>query len=321
MQGKTGKGNVAERDEWYARLAELAEDGGSFEQLGRRHSALFVEDGPTLLVTFEMARPLRSSADQLPLGTLLAEESGWSHLALLSEANDWFRDPKVYGYFDRLVDDGFFEEFDRIVFYGAGPCGYAAAAFSVAAPGATVIALAPQATLDPRVTEWDPRFAKHRRLSFTDRYGYAPDMLEAADHAYVLYDPLSDLDAMHAALFTRPNVSKLRCRYLDGSIESDLIKMGVLGDLIDAACEGKLEEQVFHRLFRARRDNPLYLRRLLARLDQDARLYLVALLCRNVSERIRAPRFRKRLASVKEELAAQGRALPWSADEDTDKAE
>jgi hypothetical protein len=50
---------------------------------------------------------------------------------------------------------GFFDDFDQVVFYGAGQCGYAAAAFSVATPGATVVAIQPQATLDPRVTEWD----------------------------------------------------------------------------------------------------------------------------------------------------------------------
>ena len=64
----------------------------------------------------------------------------------------WFRYPKVHAYFNRLVDDGFFDDLDKVVFYGAGPCGYAAATFSVAAPGATVVAIQPQATLDPRVT-------------------------------------------------------------------------------------------------------------------------------------------------------------------------
>ena len=40
----------------------------------------------------------------------------------------------VYGFFDQILDDGFFDEFDTIIFYGAGPCGYAATAYSVAAP-------------------------------------------------------------------------------------------------------------------------------------------------------------------------------------------
>ena len=112
---------------------------------------------------------------------------------MVAEGQSWFRDPAVFAYFDRLVDDGFFDEFERVIFYGAGPCGYAAAAYSVAAPGATVVAVQPQATLDPRMTEWDDRFVEMRRTSFTDRYGYAPDMLDAADQAFVLYDPISSL--------------------------------------------------------------------------------------------------------------------------------
>lgn len=57
----------------------------------------------------------------------------WSSLSLISEGDTWFRDPAVYRYFDRLVDDRFFEGFDEVLFFGAGPCGYAAAAFSVCA--------------------------------------------------------------------------------------------------------------------------------------------------------------------------------------------
>jgi hypothetical protein len=45
-----------------------------------------------------------------------------------------------------------------------------------------------------------------RRTDFTGRYGYAPDMLDAAEQAYVIYDPYERLDAAYAAMFTRSNV-------------------------------------------------------------------------------------------------------------------
>ena len=45
-----------------------------------------------------------------------------------------------------------------------------------------------------------------RRADFSSRYGYAPDMLDAAEQAYVIYDPCERLDAAHAAMFTRSNV-------------------------------------------------------------------------------------------------------------------
>ncbi len=311
MNTPTGTTPETPRSEWYQTLAGSGEDPGGLEFLGDSHTALYSEGDATLLVSFESGPVLRQRSTTRPIGASLAEDSGWSHLTVFTESGDWFRAQVIYGFFDRLVDDAFFDGFDRVVFYGAGPCGYAAAAFSVAAPGATVIALAPQATLDPRVAEWDPRFTRKRRLNFTDRYGYAPDMLDGAEHAFILYDPANEYDAMHAALFARPNVTRLRCRLLDADLDSRLEEMGILPDLIDAACEGVLDEPVFWRLYRARRNYPPYLRRLLRQLDDDGRSFLAGILCRHVVEDsgLRMPRFRKRFQEFRDELRAQGRSL------------
>ena len=242
-------------DDWLELLEDIGEDHGYFEPLGPDHSAIFIDDTPSLLVTFETIATVRSRATtDAPLGWELATKNKWSQLCLLSHSDTWFRHRAVYQYFDKLVDDGFFDNFDQVVFYGSGACGYAAAAFSVAAPGSTVIVLRPQATLDPRVTEWDKRFDKMRRISFTDRYGYAPDMIEAADRGFVLYDPEIDDDAMHAALFTRSNVTKMRCRFVGGEVEAFLRRMDVLEPLIEGAMAGTLTSTDFYRLFRERRN-------------------------------------------------------------------
>ena len=180
---------------------------------------------------------------------------GWSSLSVMSDGQSWFRDREVYAYFDDLIDDGFFEEFDNVVFYGAGPCGYAAAAYSIAAPGARVLALQPQATLDPRVAEWDERFIRQRRLDFTSRYGYAPDMIDAAQEAFVIYDPEELEDAMHAALFTRPNVHKLRLRHAGGALQFSLRNMKILSRLIALGGTGRLTPEIFAKLARARRED------------------------------------------------------------------
>jgi len=311
MQAEAADDEMSNRA-WFGRLKAVGEEGGFFERLGQTHTAVFIDETRTLLVTFTNSHALDDAPDSLPMGHELASDAGWSLLSIVADRENWFRDPAVYGFFDRLVDDGFFEEFDRVVFYGAGMCGYAAAAFSVAAPGATVIAISPQATLDPRVTEWDPRFMRHRRLSFTDRYGYAPDMLDAAARAFVLYDPYITYDAMHAALFTRPNVTKLRCRWLDGALETDLTGMGILPELIDAACEGHLTPPVFHRLFRARRNHKPYLRRMLTTLEAADRPWLIALMCKNITGRMHAPMFNKRLKQSVKTLANAGKPLPWT---------
>jgi hypothetical protein len=298
---------------WLDRLESIADEHGYFQPLGKRHYAAFIDEKPTLLVTFETIQGIQALSDTAqPMGWELVKAAGWSHLCLLSDGDTWFRDARVYGYFDRLIDDGFFEDFETVIFYGAGPCGYAAAAYSVASPGARVLVVQPQATLDPRVTEWDDRFTEMRRTSFTDRYGYAPDMLDAAEKAFVVYDPAEDLDAMHAALFTRPNVTKLRMRHMGGALQTDLMEMQLLFRLIAKLGADALDENSFAKLYRARRDYPTYLRSLMARLDASQRFYLTALLCRSAVSRHTAPRFRRRLDALEREADAGNITLPPS---------
>ncbi|MCD9146483.1 phosphoadenosine phosphosulfate reductase [Pseudophaeobacter flagellatus] len=292
--------------QWQDRLAALTEELGMFQPLGEKHCATFLDQGDTLLVTFETQEGLHNlSPLAQPLGFEMVKQEGWSHLGLISRGDTWFRDQQVFGFFDQLIDDGFFEEFDKVIFYGAGPCGYAATAFSVASPGATVVAIQPQATLDPRVTEWDDRFVEMRRTSFTDRYGYAPDMLDGAKEAFVFYDPYERLDAMHAALFHRPCVTRLRVPNLGAAVQTRLVKMGLLNQILHLAADGQFDSMAFARLFRARRDDSSYLRALMGRLDLLDRPYLQTLLCRNVLGRLSAPRFRRRLNTL-EQRAAEG---------------
>lgn len=284
--------------EWLEEAAAIMSDIGSFSTLGRKHWAAQSSGNGTLVVTFETLQSIQHISPLAhPMAWDLVQSRGWSHLSLISDGDTWFRDDAVYAFFDKLVDDCFFDGFEHVLFYGSGPCGYAAAAYSVAAPGARILALQPQATLDPRVTGWDPRFTEHRKLCFTDRYGYAPDMIEAASRAYIVYDPCENLDAMHATLFAGQNVTRLRMPNMGGTLQVDLWQMAILTDLIDAASRGRLSPARFSGFARARRDHLPYLRRLLMKLDREDREVLAQMLCRNVSSRIRAPRFARRIKS------------------------
>lgn len=291
--------------DWMAELAELVEADGSFTRLGKRHLAVFTEQSSTLLVSFETIGGIFALSPKAhPLGWEMVENASWSSLSIVSDGDTWFRNKAVYAYFDRLVDDGFFDEFDRVLFYGAGPCGYAAAAFSVVSPGARILAIQPQATLDAERTEWDTRFPDQRRTDFTDRFGYAPDMLEAAHQVYVVYDPLEMEDAMHASLFTGDNVIPLRMRHGGGALQSDFLNMGILYDLLECALLDRLTLGTFAVFSRARRQHIPYLKRLLARLEDQDRNELMRLLCHNVSARMHAPFFARRLAALKQEETA-----------------
>ncbi|QYK42993.1 MAG: phosphoadenosine phosphosulfate reductase [Paracoccaceae bacterium] len=291
--------DAADRDGWTAALDAIADDLGHAEPLGPRHRAVFCDDGTTLLVTFEQAETVRAEAPgRLPFGLTLARAYGWSQLCILAEGTTWWRDEGVWRYMDRLVDDAFFEDFDRVLFYGAGPGGYAAAAYSVVAPGAQVLAICPQATLTPALAGWDARFPAARRLDFTGRYGFAPDMTEGAGHAHVVFDPLERDDAMHAALFHRPWVTLLPARRLGGNLELVLRRLGVLDGLIVAAVEGRLDRAGFARALRMRRNYGPYLKRMLQISADTGHTAREIGVCRSVVARVRAPAFRKRLTEL-----------------------
>jgi hypothetical protein len=291
---------------WRARLHDVAGDDGFAEPLGERHAAVFIERKPVLLVTFESFAAIRAGTEPgEPMGWRMRDALGWSHLCIVCDGDTWFRDRHVFGFFDRLIDDGFFEEFDQVLFYGAGPCGYAAAAFSVASPGARVVALQPQATLDPRVAEWDDRFRHMRRTDFTGRFGYAPDMLDAAEQAYIVYDPDQALDAMHAALFTRPNVTKVRTRFFGSDVQTMLLRMGVLFRMLAQVSAGKFTLVNRARLLRGRQDSSEYQFNLLRHLRRSKRHGLVIRLSRKVLEQQDANPFRKAMKEAQQALGRQ----------------
>jgi hypothetical protein len=287
-------------DAWREMIAQIGDDEGYWEPLGNRHAAFFADAGQgTLLVSFEDGHAIRESGEsQLPEALRVARKHGWSCLTLIAEGETWWRDPAVFRFFDRQVDDAFFEDFGRVVFYGSGVAGYAAAAYSVAAPGATVLTLAPRATMDARVREWDHRHPVARRLDFAGRYAFAPDMTEGAGQTFVAYDPTEAADAMHASLFQRPWATFLRMRRLGGRPEVALRRMGILDDLIVAAAEGTLTPLRFAQMLRVRRSYAPYLKRLLSINANAESIWREAMVCRSVVRRLRGPAFIKRLAEL-----------------------
>ncbi|MFA7433487.1 MAG: phosphoadenosine phosphosulfate reductase [Gemmobacter sp.] len=302
---------ATDRDSWLERIEEIGEDAGYFEPLGQSHWAFFCDEGTTLLVTFEnMEAILARGGNRMPLGHGVAARNGWSHLCLIAEGNTWYRDHRVWGYLDRLVDEAFFEDFDRVVFYGAGMGGYAACAFSVAAPGATVLAISPRATLAPALAGWDRRHLSARGLDFSSRYGYAPDMIDGAGRVYLLHDPAQPMDAMHAALFRKPFVTMLRGTHAGARPDDMLDRLGLLDGLIEAAAAGTLDRAGFARLWRARRNSGAWLKNLSNHLGQSRHPLREALFYRAALGRMGSGRFQRRLDSLTARLEAEGIELP-----------
>ncbi len=266
---------------WLGEVDDLCEEHGFFEQLGSDHFAGFLEAGNKLLVTFENADRVRANnTGAEPRGFAYARHDGWSHLALFSSTESWFRDPAVYAFFDRLDDDDFFEDFEQIVFHGGNSgTAYAAAAYSVIAPGATIIALRPQATLDATTAGWDTRYKHARRDDFNDRYGYAPEMIEGAGDVFIAYDPIQRTDACHAALFRKPHVTALPCPLLGDELDRAFDRMGIHDVMIKLAMDGMLDRKRFAQLLRARRYDQTYARTLVRRLMMTGHMRLAKVIC------------------------------------------
>lgn len=251
--------------EWLARLDEIGDALGAFTPMGAHHAAFFADGNDSLLVSFEEVRDIRARDGQRPMGLDIARRHGWSSLTLLARAPRWYRDAEVLDFFDAQIDDAFFDAFSRVLFFGAGMGGYAACSFSLAAPGATVLAIAPQATLDPELAAWERRFRFARRFDFRARFGYAPAMLEGSRNAFIVHDPARRADAMHATLFRQPFVTHLRTPPLGRSTADGLARLGALDMLIEMAARGRLTPLRFHELMRKRRADPAYLDALLRR--------------------------------------------------------
>jgi hypothetical protein len=265
------QGDRPTRADWLARMDQIGDMHGFFDRVGAHHRALYVQEGDTLLVTFdEVGRVIGQGRDALPVGFDAVSKREWSYLSLMAEGDSWFRDDALYRFFDRLIDEDFFESFEQVIFLGAGPmCGYAACAFSVAAPGATVVALSPAATLNREAAPYELRFRKAWRKDFTSRYGFAPAMLEAASDAFILYDPVELLDAAHAAQFRSKNVTRLRFRGAGRNLLRLLEPNSTLDRLMKAVGNGRMSPLRFAQITRQlRKTSPDYLKRVLDRAEE-----------------------------------------------------
>ncbi|MGI3185754.1 phosphoadenosine phosphosulfate reductase [Nioella aestuarii] len=265
------QGDRPTHSDWLARMDQIGNMHGFFDRVGAHHRALYVQESDTLLVTFdEVGRVMKQGRDALPIGFDAVSKREWSYLSLMAEGDTWFRDAALYRFFDRLVQEGFFKSFDKVLFLGAGPmCGYAAAAFSAASPGATVVALSPAATLNREAAPYELRFRKAWRKDFTSHYGFAPVMLETAQSAFIVYDPLELLDAAHAAQFRGDNITRIRFRGAGRNLLRLLEPNSTFDRFMKAVGNGRMSPLCFAQITRQlRQTNPDYLKGLLKRAEE-----------------------------------------------------
>ncbi|MDZ4135744.1 MAG: hypothetical protein U1D06_09155, partial [Paracoccaceae bacterium] len=260
---------AAEDGTWAALAATLAGPDGFFRDNGL-HSFVHIPRGDTLVVSFDnLDIAMTKREDRRPWGFSFIEKQGWSMLGVMANGWTWYRDPWVWDQFDQLAASGFFARYKRVVFYGASMGGYAACAFVAACPGADVVAISPQSTLDRVLVPWETRYKTAWDSDFSGRYGDAAKVSAAAGRVTILYDPYEPLDAGHVNRFEAGNVIKLRTPLLGHRLGSSLHQMGILAPITLGALNGTLTGPEFYRILRARKNFARYQRELFKRaLDQ-----------------------------------------------------
>lgn len=299
----------AKRDAWRDTLAQQAEEKGFFREVGALHKAIYIPQdgalGKTLVVAFDNLDDIRQDPNRLPWAVDFISSQGWSSLGFMAHGPTWYRDDAVLDFFDELRDTGFFNGFERVVFYGTSMGGYAACAFSAARPGATVVAINPQATMDRERAGWENRYRKSWRHDYFGRYGYAPDMVPTAEKVWLFYDSRLAQDAMHAALFRSANVEKIRCPFMGHGLLNVWRDMGVLKPIVSGCINGTLSAQDIHRLMRARHGSKVYQKAVLRHLEEQDRPELLIRYCEVILSRRPAPHFRHAMEAARARLAGQ----------------
>ncbi|MEM9798234.1 MAG: phosphoadenosine phosphosulfate reductase [Pseudomonadota bacterium] len=269
---------------WDRKLAEIGAEKGFYEAVGDEHKALFVQGSSTLVVTFDNLDDARQDeTGRLPWGSDFAVSNGWSSLGIMAHGWTWFRTQEMDAFFDRLKAEGFFDRFERVVFYGVSMGGFGATAFARAAPGCTVIAMSPQATLDRAITgAWETRFVKGWSRDYSGPYGFGPMGANSADRVFLFHDPLVSEDAGHAALFDGPNIVHVPCRRFGHGLASALARMGILKTLVTGIVDEDIGPTEIFRIMRARRHSRPYQKALLRRLEQSDHPLLTQRFCKAV---------------------------------------
>ncbi|MGV6839701.1 MAG: hypothetical protein ACWA40_05860 [Planktomarina sp.] len=279
-----------------------------FKALGPDHKAVYIRGNSTLVVTFESEDDIQTGANRMPWGLEFIASEGRSFLGIMAHKPTWYRSEDVFDFFDGLKQHDFFKQFERVVFYGASMGGYAAAAFSSSCPGAHVIAISPQATLDKQETEgWEPRFRWIRNsVKFKGRYSNAVEQLEGAASATVFYDPFVVPDKAHALRFSGDHVRKIVCRHMTHDILESFTHIGIKNDLLAALIDGNVSELDIYKALRARTRAPSFQSRFLKYLTVHRRMKHAARYAAAVVKDS-APTKRPRFAAVveREEVRAE----------------
>lgn len=224
------------------------------------HSLAFVDNGPRQLVmTFDNLAELNDrSLMRSPWSYDFFASRGCSVLGLMARRGIWYRDAELISYLQAMSSGGFFSAFDRVLLTGNSMGGFGCLAFAPLIPGADILSFSPQTTLDKAKVPWETRFEKAWAADWTLPYSDASEGLAKAGQVNVIYDPVFELDRLHADRITGPNVQKLKSWYASHKSPVFLRRIEALKPVTEAALAGELTAPLFYDLYRGRKATKWY---------------------------------------------------------------
>jgi hypothetical protein len=253
---------------WLSEIHMSGENEGFYTRL-KNHSIVYIQrDSARLMVTFDnLSNVDDTSPDREPWAYKFVRDNNCSHLSVMARRKDWYRDPQLIRYLQRLSVDGFFAGFEKVTFAGTSMGGFAALAFSSLSPGATVISFSPQTTLEEALVPWETRFAMGRARDWSLPHSDCSYEIDDVKKAFVLYDPFFEPDRRHIERLENPNVVFLKTWCSGHFSPVFLRRAGLLKPLMQHAFDETLTPQVFYDMFRARRMIPWYRKSLISNLQ------------------------------------------------------
>lgn len=254
---------------WFAEIHTGGDNEGFYTRL-KHHAVVCIHRDPArLVVTFDNLSNVNDlSADREPWAYKFVRDNGFSHLSVMARRKDWYRDPQLIDYLQKLSADGFFAEFDKVILTGTSMGGFAALAFASLSPGATVISFNPQTTLEEAIVPWEKRFGMGRARNWSLPHSDCAFEIAEVEKAFVLYDPFFEPDRRHIERLEGDNLILLKTWCSGHFSPVFLRRAGLLKPLMQHVFDDTLTAEVFYDMFRARRRMPWYRKSLIANLEE-----------------------------------------------------
>lgn len=292
----------------FARSAQIGAAEGFYRD-DEHASVLYRERGDRLAVTFCNLASFEYEPDvRLPWLSQLIEDRGWSHLGVMAQRKDWYRNAGTPRLMQVLAQEGLFGTFEQVLFTGTSMGAFGALVYSAFAPGSDILAFSPQSTLNTDIAPFETRYPwPRRKFNWTD-----PDYLDAVQYvgtarrAMVIYDPMVPEDKAHVARLEGGPVEPVACRFMGHQTPNALKRAGVLELSLDMAMDGGFDRRRFYSEFRKGRRGMTDWRKALARrAESEGRSTRVRAVCEATMKDMPGPWFRKAL----ERLDAEAREV------------